>query len=153
VKEASHPDGFGMSVTFKGEHLHGPYNSHYLLRTLKATIPDSKGKEKEVKVRFSDFELPYYEDELAALRDPTNRIGLLGLYQESDFVPAPKRTFSSLHTRCGWIDIGRYGPFRKTGKWKTLTLLVPCAMFGNFVVPHPKNVPPKIVRSQNRDAF
>jgi hypothetical protein len=117
---ACHQDGFNMSVTVAGKHLHCPYSCPYLLPTLRALVPDdglnNKEGRKEIKVRFSDFDLPYYEDELAGLRDPSTRIGFLRLHRESDYVPAPKRTFSSLHERCGLIDIGRYGPFRKCGK-------------------------------------
>lgn len=114
--DAIHPDGFGITVTITGEHLHCPYNSLCLLPSLKALVLDSTGNERQMKVRFSDPELPYYEEELAAFRDPTEKIGLLGIYTEADYVPAPKRTFSSQNRKCGYIDIGRYGPFRKSGK-------------------------------------
>jgi hypothetical protein len=58
----------------------------------------------------------YDDDELEGLRQPEKRIGHYGLFNEDDFVDAPKRTFSSLHSNCGYIDIGRYGPFLKEGK-------------------------------------
>ena len=118
LAQAIHPDGFGMSVKFTGEDLHAPYNVDYLLPDLEAAIPDSHNSGKKTRVVFSDWELPYSEDELAAMRDPTNRIGFLKIHKESDYVPAPKRTFSWLHKNCGWIDIGRYGPFRKAGKFR-----------------------------------
>jgi hypothetical protein len=121
---AWHPVGFGtrmtMHMTLTGEHLRAPYNSNSLLPTLEAILPGAKlnkrGIPKKTNIRFSDFDLPYCEDELVGLKDPSNRIGFLGLYEESDFVEAPRRTFSSLHENCGYIDIGRYGPFREEGK-------------------------------------
>lgn len=117
---AWHPDGFGIHMTLTGEHLRAPYNSNNLLPTLEAIRPDAKmnkkGIPKKTNIRFSDFDLPYCEEELVGLKDPSNRIGFLGLYEESDYVEAPRRKFSSLHENCGYIDIGRYGPFRKEGK-------------------------------------
>ena len=116
--EAIHPSlGYGMTLKLKGEHLHGAYNMQYLLRRLKALVPDHlNGGMKTLKITFSESDLPYAEEELEALRNPENRIGFLGLHRESDYVPAPRRTFSSFHQRCGWIDIGRYGPYTQAGR-------------------------------------
>jgi hypothetical protein len=110
---ATHPNGFGISVTLQGKHLHGPYNCRYLLPTLQATIP---GSEDTIKVRFSNYEDPYCAEELAGMRKEDDRIGFLELYTEADYAPAPRRTFSSLHANCGAIEIDRYGPFQPSGK-------------------------------------
>lgn len=112
---AMHPDGFGMAVTITGEHLRGPYNCQFPLRTLTAFIPDKYPK-PEMKVRFANFEDPYCEEEIAGMRKDPGRIGSLGIYTDSDYVHAPKRTFSSRHSNCGVIDIGRYAPFQPSGK-------------------------------------
>lgn len=109
---ATLPSGYGVSVKLEGKHLHGPYNCPFLLPTLKATLP---GTDDIVKVRFAQYEDPYCEEELAGMRKEVGRIGLLGLYTVEDYVPAPKRTFSSLHQNCGVIEIDRYGPFQRSG--------------------------------------
>eukprot|EP00980_Cylindrotheca_fusiformis_P020053 scaffold7139_cov115-Cylindrotheca_fusiformis.AAC.3 len=110
---AIHPDGFGITVRLEGQHLHGPYNCQSLLRTLKATIP---GRDKSITVRFSNYEDPYCAEELAGMRKDVGRIGFLGLFTEEDYVPAPRRTFSSLHENCGLIEMGRYGPFQPSDR-------------------------------------
>lgn len=113
-----HPRGFGMNLTINGEHLKAPYNSLYTRRTLQMTLPDDrlhirKQQTRTVNLKFSDPDIIYDDDELEGLREPTKRIGHYGLFTEDDFVDAPRRTFSSLHSNCGFIDIGRYGPFLK----------------------------------------
>jgi hypothetical protein len=100
-------DGRHASVKLQGEHLQSAYNCSYL-------VPESV--DNGTGAAASDFESYYSQAEMVSLRDPSNRIGFLNLNKESDFIPAPKRTFSSLHKSCGLIDLGRYGPFRKSGK-------------------------------------
>jgi hypothetical protein len=108
VMTAKSCDGCHASVKLVGDHIHSAYNCSFL-------VPDSLNEETGVAKR--DFERYYSREELAGMRDPSNRIGFLKLNKESDFIPAPKRTFSSLHKSCGLINIGRYGPFRKSGKY------------------------------------
>ena len=109
------PDGFGMGVTLTGAHLHGPYNSTYLLPALKAVNPDTGRK---MKVRLANSQdVSYYPDELDALKNPNKdgRFGFLGIHHEDHYRCDTKKTFASAQEGCGLIDIGRYGPFRREG--------------------------------------
>jgi hypothetical protein len=90
------------------------------LPKLKAVLPKSgcfsNDGERTTVVTLSDPDLPYDDDELEGLRKPEKYIGHFRLFTIDDYVDAPKRKFSSLHPECGFVDIGRYGPFRKEGK-------------------------------------
>lgn len=108
-------DGFGMGVSLTGAHLHGPYNSTYLLPALKAANP---GTGRKIKVRLANSQdVSYYPDELEAMKNPNKdeRFGFLGIHHENHYRCDTKKTFASAHEGCGLIDIGRYGPFRREG--------------------------------------
>ena len=118
---AIHSQGFGMKVTLTGEHLKSRYNSFYPLPELIASVPDDrthrrKGTKRILRVNLSDPDLPFEDNELEGMRNPDKRIGHYGLFTVDDYVDAAKRTFSSLHLDNGYIDIGRYGPFRTQGR-------------------------------------
>ena len=118
--QAIHPEGFGIHVSVSGEHIKSRYNSSFPLKRLKAVLPQngdhSNKRTHTMKITFSDPDLPYDEDELRGLRKPEDYIGHLRLCTIDDYVDAPMRKFSSLYPECGFVDIGRYGPFRKEGK-------------------------------------
>lgn len=112
---ALHPDGFGLKLILNGEDLHSPYNNPYLLQALYAVHPKTN---RPMKVKLAHAHDLYYEDEVDALKNPKGRqrIGFLGIHDETQYFHEPKRTFSILKDYCGLIDLGRYGPFRKEGK-------------------------------------
>ena len=72
-------------------------------RRLPAPLPASCPDGSAITVMLKGEELPA-------------PIGSKRIYAESDFVPAPRRTFSSLHPNCGAIELGQYGPFRPEGE-------------------------------------
>mmetsp|Transcript_13805 Transcript_13805/g.33421 ORF Transcript_13805/g.33421 Transcript_13805/m.33421 type:complete len:1310 (-) Transcript_13805:736-4665(-) len=73
----------------------GKHSTRRLPNPLPARCPDGSG----ITVKLKGEKFPV-------------RIGSKRIYTESDYVPAPRRTFSSLHPNCGAIELGRYGPFR-----------------------------------------
>ena len=95
------------SVSLKGEHLHTPHNCWYL-------VADSV--DPETGSAIPDFNRHYTVEELDGMDNQANRIGRLKVNKVSDYIPAPNRTFSSLHKSCGLIDLARYGPYQKQGK-------------------------------------
>ena len=115
---ALHPEGFGIHVSVTGEHLKSRYNSSFPLKKLKAVLSQNGNSDtgRTMEVTFSDPDLPYDEDESRGLRNPEDYIGHFRLCTIDDYVDAPMRKFSSLYPECGFVDIGRYGPFRKQGK-------------------------------------
>lgn len=117
-------DGVAFSVTLAGENVYGEPSNPYILRPLKA---GGKGTRRiKLSLVCSDNRSLYFEDELEGL-NPTKesqRIGHLGLHREMDYVPSETITFSSLKNHCSMLDLGRYGPFRKHGRYTQSLFMV-----------------------------
>lgn len=115
---ARRPLDVDLLVNLTGNDLKGHNNVLKLRPPLYASIrwKSTRGPKKTVKVTFTDWTLPYDDDERQGIKSPDDHIGHHGLFTLDDFIDAPNRTFSSLHPNCGYIAIGRYGPFRRRGK-------------------------------------
>ena len=106
------PDGIGFSVSLQGSCFGG---TSYVRKKLKAVL---SGVPRSVKVRLvsSDPQSLYDEEELEGFKPAkySKRIGHLGIHLDNDYIPTDNIRFSSLDTGC-YLDLGRYGPFRKSG--------------------------------------
>ena len=105
-----------VSVSLKGKDLHGnSNNSHFSVTRfpLKATCPD--GKEVNViigpDVVHDDIQGLVNRGEI---NSPEDGIGFFNNFTEEDY--EPDNTVQYCSKSCGTIDLGRYGPFLKTGK-------------------------------------
>lgn len=108
-------DNFHMSVKLKGSDLHGNGNSNFFTFTRFPLLAmDLNGNEYSVKIG------PHHmHEDIKELRNrkeitfPENGLGLLGMFSDDDFETDNEIKYSS--EEFGIIDIGRYGPFLKTG--------------------------------------
>ncbi|CAJ1952524.1 unnamed protein product [Cylindrotheca closterium] len=95
--------GRGVFLKFKGARELKPSRIRKKRKRSTRKLPDPlpalrpDGSDVTVMLKGEEFPVP---------------IGSKRMYTESDFVPAPRRTFSSLHPNCGAIELGQYGPFR-----------------------------------------
>ena len=113
-------DGIGFIVSLQGACFGG---TSYVRKKLKAVV---SGVPRSVKVRLvsSDARSLYDEEELEGFKPAkhSKRIGHLGIHMDDDYVPADDIKFSSLDTGCT-LDLGRYGPFRKSGEYSYHSLV------------------------------
>ena len=120
--------GSGVTVFLKGNDLHGNGNRDFQLKQLKAVISkDSwykkgliKKKSEQLTVKLvseEDLQLNIeYDANYIDENSPLHPIGHLKVQTDCDYYidRSVTRYFSSLNC----IDLGRYGPFQKTGKFK-----------------------------------
>jgi hypothetical protein len=122
--------GSGVTVILKGNDLHGNSNRHFQLKQLLAIIPKdnlhktSKFKKNEkLAVRLIaeedlllniEYDANYIHDD-----SPLRPVGHLRVQTDCDYYADSSVTEYFSDMNC--IDLGRYGPFQKTG---TLVLRV-----------------------------
>lgn len=116
TKNLQAKDGnFNMSVKLMGSDLHGNGDSNFFTFTrFPLLAKDLNGKEYSVKIG------PHHiHEDIKELRKrkempfPENGLGLLCMFSDGDFESDNETKYSS--EEFGIIDIGRYGPFLKTG--------------------------------------
>jgi hypothetical protein len=112
-------DGSGVMVSLTGKHLHGHNNSIWRTQT-ELPIEAVPFDGTEVSVILSGQNLHYDSDEdepLDHLSCCPKRIGNLGVNVESDYVPFDEQDFVPENGQTLLLDIGRYGPARRDGKF------------------------------------
>jgi hypothetical protein len=121
---AEKPGGRTVLVKLKGNNLHGNHNSEYWASTadlLDAEIPITAiGRNKVFRKQNERLSLhgKGIQSHTELENRPLGGIGLLELYTDSDYVPAPGIVFNE--TLC--IDLGVYAPLGITGKYGLHTL-------------------------------
>lgn len=115
--EAKGIDGMNVSVSLKGDNLHGNGNNPYFRVTrfpLKATLQN--GKRVQVTIGpekiHEDIDLLRKNNEIPS---HTDGFGHFKITTKDDYTES-EEDFCSHSDGCGLIDIGRYGPFLHSGK-------------------------------------
>ena len=111
-------DKMNISVTITGDNLHGNGNNAYFpLTRLPLTAICRDGNEIKVKIGphcvHEDIQRMQKEKEKKL---PKNGLGHLKIFSNEDYEPDDSIQFCSDDIGMGLIDIGRYGPLKKTGK-------------------------------------
>ena len=107
-----------VAVTLNGKNLHGNGNSNFFSFTrfpLEASLPDNKNVSVTVVPNSAHECLQELRDK-GEIPYPKDGLGHLEMFTEDDYEADNTVTFSSKDKECGYIDLGRYGPFLKTGK-------------------------------------
>lgn len=111
-------DNMNVSVTLTGKNLHGNGNSNFFSMTrfpLEASLPNNRNVSVTIVPNSAHECLQELRDK-GEIPSPKNGLGHLEMFTEDDYEADHKITFSSKNNNCGCIDLGRYGPFLKTGK-------------------------------------
>jgi hypothetical protein len=131
-------NGSGVTVYLKGNDLHGNNNRNFKLKQLLAVVPKAsnrvkstfKKKNEMLIVRLKsaeDLQLNIeYEANCILDQSPLCPIGHLGVQTDCDYVVDSSVTEFFSDMNC--IDLGRYGPFHKTGTLLWLLICILCLL-------------------------
>ena len=114
------PDSHRATVKLKGEHLDEYGGEEYWADTQNDLFAVMSGSKNKIKIKLTDNNNELHDNgqDLLASRDlqpGETPIGFRHLHREShyDKVSIP---FCSYFVSCGLIDLGRYGPFRRSDR-------------------------------------
>lgn len=117
---ARRQDGSTVSIQISGKHLHGHNNAIFRTPTevpLRATVYKTSGRQKmTVRLHGKNLHHDIDEDGSFDLSCCPKRFGRLCLNVESDYTRDNTIPFSAKLANSFSIELGRYGPVRKTGK-------------------------------------
>ena len=111
-------DGSNVSVNVTGKCIHGNQEVLFVPIT-KLPIHGVVFKGKKVSVCVRGDSLHENLEDMAEVKGKIcdkNGLGHLKILTENDYIPDTGLAFSSYDEGCGLLDLGRYGPFLKSGK-------------------------------------
>ncbi len=126
---------YNLAVTLKGHDLHGNGNNNHFTCTRFPLQARDPGNGHEYSVKIGPHEI---HEDIQNLRDrkeipfPKNGLGFLQMFTEKDYEDDDEIKYNS--DQFGNVDIGRYGPFLKTGERPVYSWIHDLARFLNLLV-------------------
>ena len=118
---ATSQHGFDVVVKLKGHHLHQNMNKTFAYvppTTYQLQSAPTQTHPRGLRIRLNGRNLHYDSDEEDLPLDPyPHRIGFHSVHLFEDYKPKPRLNFPASQ---GYIDLGRYGPFRVEDRKKKL---------------------------------